>query len=65
MRSHNRRRRTFIAFSFEALAILAPVCFHDHSNASTEEVHMKKIHLTNRQMSMLCAPAADNRALLG
>lgn len=26
--------------------------------ASTEEVHMKQIHWTNRQMSMLCATAA-------
>jgi hypothetical protein len=34
-------------------------------NASTEEVHMKKIHSTNRQMLMLCAAtAAGNRALL-
>jgi hypothetical protein len=42
------------------------MCFHDDSNASTEEVHMK-IHSTNRQMLMLCATAAaaDNRALLG
>jgi hypothetical protein len=47
------------------LAILASVCFHDVSNASTEEVHMKKAHSTNRQMLMLCAPAAaGNRALL-
>jgi hypothetical protein len=57
--------RTFIAFSFEVVAILASVCFHDVSNASTEEVHMKKAHSTNRQMLMLCAPgAAGNRALL-
>jgi hypothetical protein len=56
--------RTFIAFSFEALAILASVCFHDDSNASTEEVHMKKAHSTNRQMLMLCAAAAGNHALL-
>jgi hypothetical protein len=50
---------------FEALAILASVCFHDDSNASTEEVHMKKTHSTNRQMLMLCATAAaGNRALL-
>ena len=35
------------------------------TNASTEEVHMR-IHLTKRQMPMLCAAAAaDNRALLG
>jgi hypothetical protein len=59
----NRRRRTFIAFSLEALAILAPACFHDDSNANTGEVHMK-IHSTNRQMPMLCA-AADDCALLG
>jgi len=26
----------FIAFSFEPLAILASVCFHEHFNASTE-----------------------------
>jgi hypothetical protein len=51
--------------SFEALAISASVCFHDGSNASTEEVHMK-IHLTNRQKPMLCATAAaDTRTLLG
>jgi hypothetical protein len=51
--------------SFEALAISASACFHDGSNASTEEVHMK-IHLTNRQKSMLCATAAaDTRTLLG
>jgi hypothetical protein len=57
--------RTFIAFSFEVLAILASVCFHNDSNASTEEVHMKKAHSTNRQMLMLCATtAAGNRALL-
>ncbi|HWF17368.1 MAG TPA: hypothetical protein VG244_14380 [Acidimicrobiales bacterium] len=49
----------------EVLAILASVCFHDDSNASTEEVHMK-IHSTNRQMLMLCAiAAAGTRALLG
>jgi hypothetical protein len=30
----------------------------------TEEVHMK-IHWTNRQMSMLCAADAGDRALLG
>jgi hypothetical protein len=49
----------------EALAILVSVCFHDGSNASTEEVHMK-IRLTNRQKPMLCADAAaDTRALLG
>ncbi|MGO8825874.1 MAG: hypothetical protein ACLQU9_11630 [Acidimicrobiales bacterium] len=59
-----RTRRTFIAFSFKALAISASVCFHDDSDASTEEVHMK-IHSTNRQMPMLCATAAaDDRALL-
>jgi|ERR1700722_11188873 len=63
-----RPGRTFIAFSFEQLAILVWVCFHDDSNASTEEVHMK-ILSTNRQMPMLCATAAasaaDNRALPG
>jgi hypothetical protein len=58
-------RRTFIAFWFEVLAIMASICFHDDSNASTEEVHMK-IHSTNRQMPMLCASAAaGNRTLLG
>jgi hypothetical protein len=58
------RRRTFIAFSIEALAILPSVCFHVGSNASIEEVHMK-IHSTNRQKPMLCATAAaGNRALL-
>ena len=63
--SHHRMRRTFIAFLFEGLAILASVCFHDDSNASTEEVHMR-IHSTNHQMPMLCAAAAaGNRALLG
>jgi len=62
---HNREQRTFIAFWFEALAILGPVCFHDDSNASSEEVHMK-IHSANRQMPMLCADAAaDYRAQLG
>ncbi len=62
---HNRARRTFIAFSFEPLAILESVCFHEDSNASTEEVHMK-IHSTKRQKPMLCASAAaGNRALLG
>jgi hypothetical protein len=67
-RSGSRRAsRTFIAFSFEGLAISASVCFHDVSNASTEEVHMKQAHSTNRLslMLMLCAPAAaGNRALL-
>jgi hypothetical protein len=44
---------------------LASVCFHDLSNASTEEVHMKKAHSTNRLMLMLCAKAAaGDRALL-
>ena len=63
--SRNARRRTFIASLLEALAIFAPVCFHDHSNASTKEVHMK-IPSTNRQMPMLCAAAAaGNHALLG
>ena len=55
----------FIAFSFEVLAILASLCFHDSFNASTEEVHMK-IPSTNRRMPMLCATAAaGNRTLLG
>jgi len=64
-RSHNRRRRTFIAFLFEALAISTSICFHVDSNASTEEVHMK-IHSTNHEMPKLCADAAaDHRALLG
>jgi hypothetical protein len=59
------RRRTFIALSFQVLAMEAPVCFHEGSNANTGEVHMK-IHSTNRQMPKLCADAAaDNRALLG
>jgi hypothetical protein len=65
--SSRRSSRTFIAFSFEVLAILTSVCFHDISNASTEEVHMKKAHSTNRLMLklMLCASAAaGNRALL-
>jgi hypothetical protein len=57
--------RTFIAFSFEALAISMSVCFHDVSKASTEEVHMK-IHSTIGQKLMLCATAAaGNRALPG
>jgi hypothetical protein len=65
MRALLRLWRTFIAFSFEALAIFATVCLHDIYHASTEEVHMK-IHSTNRQMPMLCATAAaGNRALLG
>lgn len=61
-----RPGRMFIAFSFKRLAILPWVCFHDDSNASAEEVHMK-IHSTNRQMPMLCATAAaaDAPALLG
>jgi hypothetical protein len=47
----------------EALAISVSVCFHEHSKASTEEVHMN-IHSTNGQ-KMLCAPAAaDTHALL-
>jgi hypothetical protein len=55
----------FIAFFFEPLAICASVCFHVASIASTEEVRMK-IHSTNGQKSMLCAPAAAGiRALLG
>jgi hypothetical protein len=63
---NTRRARTFIAFSFKLLAIPVRICFHDHSNASTEEVHMK-IHPTKRQMFMLCAAtaAADHPALLG
>jgi hypothetical protein len=61
----DNERRTFIAFSFEALAILAPICFHDRSNASIEEVHMNT-QSANRQKPMLCAMhAAGNRALLG
>ena len=65
---HKRDHCTFIAFWFEVLAILVPVCFHDGSNASPEEVRMK-IHLTNRQIPMVCAAAAaaaaaDTRALL-
>jgi hypothetical protein len=60
-----QKPRTFVAFSCEALAIWVSVCFHGDSNASTEEVHMKKIHSTNRQMLMLCTTtAAGNRALL-
>ena len=56
--------RTFVAFSYNALAISASVCFHDDSDASTEEVHMK-IHSTNRQMPKLCADAAaDTHTLL-
>ncbi|HEY1653191.1 MAG TPA: hypothetical protein VGG09_15000 [Acidimicrobiales bacterium] len=59
------KSRRFIAFLFEALAILSSLCFHDGSNASTEEVHMK-IHSTKRQMPMVCAAAAaGHRALLG
>jgi hypothetical protein len=56
--------RTFIAFSFEALAILASICFHDDSNASSEEVHMD-IQSTNHQKSTLCAAVAGIHALLG
>jgi hypothetical protein len=61
-----QRRRTFVAFWFEALAISVSVCFHDASKASTEEVHMN-IHSTIGQKLMLCAAAAaaGNRALLG
>jgi len=63
--SHDPSRRRFIASWFEALAIQVSVCFHDGSEASTEEVHMK-IHSTNDQKSTLCAAAAaGNRALLG
>jgi hypothetical protein len=62
---HNGASRTFIAFSSEALAIVASVCFHDVANASTEEVHMKKAHSTNRLMLLLCAlAAAGTHALL-
>jgi hypothetical protein len=66
MKPLDKRRRMFIAFSLKLLAILSWVCFHDDSNASTEEVHMK-IHMTNRQLLNLCtaAAAADIRALLG
>ena len=49
--------RTFVAFSCKALAISASVCFHDASDASTEEVHMKT-HSTNRQMLKPCAAVA-------
>jgi hypothetical protein len=43
---------------------LVSVCFHDHSNASIEEVHME-IQSTNRQKLILCAAAAaGNHALL-
>jgi hypothetical protein len=50
---------------FEALAISASVCFHDVSEASTKEVHMK-ISSTIGQKAMLCATAAAGiRALLG
>ena len=56
-RSKTGARRTFIAFWSEAVAILASVCFHDDSNTSTEEVHMK-IHSTKRELPMLCAAAA-------
>jgi hypothetical protein len=60
-----QRWRTFIAFSFEALAISVSVCFHDVSKASIEEVRMM-IHSTIGQKSMLCASAAaGHRALLG
>jgi hypothetical protein len=58
------KARTFVAFSCEALAILASVCFHDDSNASTEEVRMKKTHSTNRLMLCAATAAAGNRALL-
>jgi hypothetical protein len=59
------RGRTFVALSRKALAISASVCFHDASDASTEEVHMKT-HPTNRQMPKPCAAAvAGHRALLG
>jgi hypothetical protein len=58
-------RCTFIAFSFETLAILEAPCFHEGSNASTKEVHMN-INSMKGQMPMLCATAAvGNRALLG
>jgi hypothetical protein len=51
--------------SFQVLAMEAPVCFHEGSNANTGEVHMK-IHSTNRLMPMPCATvAAGNRTLLG
>jgi hypothetical protein len=63
-RTFTRARRTFIAFSFEALAILASICFHDDSNASSEEVHMD-IQSTNHQKSTLCAAVAGIHALLG
>jgi len=50
---------------FEALAISASVCFHDPSEASTKEVHMKNPS-TIGQKAMPCATAAAHmRALLG
>jgi hypothetical protein len=59
-----RLRRTFLAFSFESLAISVSICFHDDSNASTEEVHMN-MNSTNGQNKMPCARAAAvKRALL-
>jgi hypothetical protein len=58
-------RRTFIAFSRDQLAISASACFHDDSNATPEEVHMK-FDSADGQKQMLCAPAAAGfRALLG
>jgi hypothetical protein len=62
---HTHRRR-FIAFSPKQLAIFPRLCFHDLSNASTEEVHMKK-NWTKSQPLMVCAAAAaaDHSALLG
>jgi hypothetical protein len=56
---------TFVAFSFETLAISESPCFHEGSNANTEEVHMD-IKSKKRQMPKLCTTAAvGDRALLG
>jgi hypothetical protein len=60
-----QRQRMFIAFSLEALAISACVCFHGHSKREHEGgAHMKLS--TNDQKLMLCVTAAaGNHALLG
>jgi hypothetical protein len=62
-RPNNQCRRTFIAFLFEGLVIWALVCFHNVSNASTEEVHMK-IDLSHPMQKLCAHAAADHRALL-
>jgi hypothetical protein len=56
----------FIAFCFESLAIRVSICFHDGSNASTEEVRMNINSTNGPTLMQRAAPAAAVvRALLG